>query len=216
MPRNKKNNKNNKARRQSTNVVSLGPVMSEKNIMIPHRFCFQSATNNQTQITVGNLISAFGCMATGANTVNVMCKAVRLKRIRIWTSPVTLGIALTNGVEWLSSDVTVMTQEVRDSSNTPERPAYVDVKPLQTTQAWYWRTVSNVGGGANTGLFNIVAPTGSLIEVTMTGILSDVAFANYGIATTAAATVSEIYYGGLDGIGTGTGNYVPIGLQTIV
>jgi len=50
----------------------------------------------------------------------------------------------------------------------------------------------------------------------MTGILSDVAFANYGYATTAAATVSQIYYGGLDGIGTGTGLFVPIGLQTIV
>jgi len=190
--------------------------MSEKNIMIPHKFLFQSATNSAVQIDVGDLIAAFGCMATGANTVNVMCKAVRLKRIRIWTCPVSLGIALTNGVEWLSSDVTVMTKEFRASSNTPDKPAYLDVTPLQSTQAWYWRTVSNVGGGANTALFNIVAPTGSLIEVQMTGILSDVAFANYGIATTAAATVSQVYYGGLDGIGTGTGNFVPIGLSTIV
>lgn len=197
-------------------MVSLGPNMSEKNIMIPHKFLFQSATNSNVQIDVGDLLAAFGCMATGANTVNLMCKAVRLKRIRIWTSPVTLGVGLTNGVEWLSSDVTVMTQEFRASSNTPDKPAYLDVTPLQSTQAWYWRTVSNVGGGATTGLFNIVAPTGSLIEVQMTGILSDVAFANYGYATTAAATVSQIYYGGLDGIGTGTGNFVPIGLSSIV
>jgi len=184
--------------------------------MVSHKWYFQSATNNQVQITTGMLLAAMGTMATGANTVTLMFKAVRVKRIRIWTSPVTLGIALSNGIEWLSLDSGVMTTEFRDTSNSPDRPAYIDVKPLNSTAAWFWRSVSSAGGNSTVPLFNIVAPTGSVIEVTMTGIMSDVAFTNYGYATTAAATVGEIYYGGLDGIGTGTGLLVPIGLQSIV
>jgi len=192
------------------------PLQTERNIVVNHIFNFQSATNNSTLVSVGDLLTAFGCMATAANTVNLMYKAVRLNRIRIWTSPVTLGVALTNGVEWLSSDSGVMTKQIMDSSNNPNRPAYVDTKPPNSVAAWFWRSVTNVGGGANTDLFSIVAPTGSLVEVNMTGIQSDVAFGNFGFATTAAATVSEVYYGGLDGIGTGTGLLVPSGLNTIV
>jgi hypothetical protein len=192
------------------------PPQTEKNVMVSHKYYFQSATNNQVQITTGMLLSAFGAMATGANTVNLIFKAVRVKRIRIWTSPVTLGIALTNGVEWLSLDSGVMTTEFRDTSNSPNRPAYIDVKPTQSTAAWFWRSISSAGGNSTVPLFNIVAPTGSVVEVTMTGIMSDVAFTNFGYATTAAATVGEIYYGGLDGIGTGTGLLVPLGLQSIV
>lgn len=184
--------------------------------MVSHRYYFQSATNTQVQITTGMILAAMGAMATGANTVNLIFKAIRVKRIRIWTSPVTLGIALTNGVEWLSLDSGVMTTEYRDTTNSPDRPAYIDVKPTQSTAAWFWRSISSAGGNSTVPLFNVVAPTGSVIELSVTGIMSDVAFTNFGYATTAAATVGEIYYGGLDGIGTGTGLFVPLGLQTIV
>jgi len=208
--------KNAKSKQQQRRVDEQGPPQTEKNVVVNHSFMFQSATNAATTISVGDILSTMGVMCTAANTVNTMFKAFRIKQIEVWTSPVTVGVGLSNYVEWLSADSGVMTKQFGDSSNNISVPAYVKTSPPVSTAAWYWRSVTNVGGGANTDLFNIAAPTGSIIRLNVTGLISDVAFANWAITSVAAGTVAQIYYGGLDGIGAGTGLYVPIGLSTIV
>ncbi len=192
-----------------------GPAEGDRNVLVTHKYVFQSATNNPVNISVGDLLQTMGVMATGVNTVNTIFKAVRLRYIKIWTNAVTTGIGLSNAVEWLSSDSGVMTKQFSSSTNNISHPAYLYTKPPSSTAAWFWRSITNIGGGANTDLFNILAPTGSFIEVGLQGLMSDVAFANWSTTTVTAATVSEIYYGGLDGIGAGTGLFVPVGLTTI-
>ncbi len=152
-----------------------------------------------------------GMMGTTVNAaVTPIIKAFKIHRIRIWTSPTTLGVAVSNSFEWYSSDTGVMTLQEQDTSNTPDRPAFTCTSPPNSSAAWFIRSVTNVGGGATTGLGNIVAPIGSIIELDMSVWLSDVAFVNYGQGVT-TAVLGQLYYGGLDGTG---GSYPPIGLQT--
>ncbi len=203
-------------RKRNNKSEAMGPLTNETNVIVNHKFLFSSTTGAKTLIGVGDVMTTLGVMGTGVALVSSIFKAFRIKRIRIWSTPTTLGVATTNGVEWLSSDSGVMTKEYTASSNNPNHPAYLDVRPTNSVAAWFWRSITNIGGGANTDLFSIVAPIGSVIELTVSGIVSDVNFANWGVAPAAASVVGQVYYGGLDGIGAGTGLYPPIGLLTIV
>lgn len=189
---------------------------TEANVSFRHSYRFVSTTNVVTTISAGDLVSSCGAMGTGANLVSTIAKALRLKRIRIWTPPPSVGGSASCSVEWLSADQGVMTFQEIDSTNNPTLTAYVDTRPPNSSQAWFWRSVTNIGAGATVDLFNLQAPTGSIIQVDLEVIMNDTLFASWGIATVAVATVGQLYYGGLDGIGAGTGLFPPIGLSTIV
>lgn len=211
MPRSRQNPK-----RAKRTLHLNGPPQHNANITFNHAFRFSSTVGTKNQITVGSLVGCGPCCGVGANLVAAQMKAFRIRQVRIWSPPPSVGGSVACALEWLSADAGVMTNEESNTSNNPSIPAFLASSPPSSTAAWYIRSVSNIGGGATVGLFNIRAPPGSVIELQMEVWLNDTLFTGWQIATTAAATVGESYYGGLDGIGAGTGLYPPVELYTIV
>jgi hypothetical protein len=150
-------------------------------------------------------------MGTVLNSkVNPIAKAFRVHSVRIESSPAALGAAAVCSIEWYSGDSGLMTREEYATTNTPDMPAILRSSPPSSCAAWYWRTVSNVGGNATVPLFNLTCNPGSIIELDVSHILNDTLFTSWP-DTVAAAALGEMYYSGLSGFGS---IFVPLKLNT--
>jgi hypothetical protein len=183
----------------------------DANVLVRHKYRFSATSANETNVTCQSIMTVAGAMGTVLNTnVNPISKAFKIHSIKIMSSPGALGAAASCSVEWYSADSGVMTTQTFDTTNTPDRPAEIFSRPPTSSAAWYWRSITNVGGGATTPMFNIQCAAGSIIELDVTHILNDTAYTSWPTVV-AAAVLGQMYYSGLDAFG---GVYAPVRLLT--
>jgi hypothetical protein len=163
-----------------------------------------------TAVTVGSLLAAMGAIGTVANTTIVsLCSSVRIKKIKIWPAlnAAGSGNSLDTYVVWASS---IANQPDEKKDATLQTGSTVGRSMIYRPQAkslgsFVWNSTS-----AATVLFNITAPQGSIVDITLDGWFAN-SIAPYAQAV-GTATVGSVYFGCLDG--STTHLLPPVGLLT--
>jgi hypothetical protein len=170
--------------------------------MINHTFRFVSNSANLTTVDVGSIMGMLGVIGTTATTVTTVASSFRLKSLKVW--PPAGNNAF---IEWNSAEGYVR-DEIKDSSVpsgitvTKSLSFYPPKKSLLSN--WVCDQIPG------THIFNIYAPSGSIIDVKVVYTLSG-AIAPETIGVTSAA-VNSFYYLALDG--PTNHRYVPVALPT--
>jgi len=180
------------------------PPQLNSNIQYSHRFRFLSGTGNSTSITIQRLISMCGVIATTTTTGSAWVGSLRVREVEIWSPPSAQGQAVTCSLEWVAGLGSAGTQEVSDTSMSVARPAHIRTRPPRNSLASFWNN-----GGNNPQMFVLVAPTGSIVDVTVDLVMFDDEITAPTVVTLTAATVGNVYYMPLDGHG---GSFVPVSL----
>jgi hypothetical protein len=198
-----------KARRNSrpaaaplTRRRNVNPPPLVTRVQITRTFRFRSTGDAQQAITQTDLLGVCGGVCTVANTtVTIFATAVKLHRVSIWTPPASQGAAATCGVEWSTPSFNAG-PETNDTTLSVATPAHVSLVPPVNSAASFW-----LAPGTD-AIMVLTAPTGSVIDVHATWVLSETAGVSY---TVAAGTLGSVYYLPLDGAGD---VYLPVGLVT--
>jgi hypothetical protein len=189
-----------------TSKTMTQPSQIKSNVGMSHLYRFTSSSGTTTNITPVSLSGAAGTICVIANsTVRSMFGSVRLNSIEIWTPVASIGSFATCSVEWLSTLTSSNTKEVSDTSTSISYPAHLYTSPPSGSLARFWQRVDST-----TPLCAITAPTGSIIDVSISTVLSDNDVTANIVVTT--ATIAVIYYLSLDD--NATHRYVPVSLTT--
>jgi len=187
----------------------LAPPQLKSNIMLTHRYRFLSTSSTTTTITPNSILCAAGTICTVVNSnVISMFTSFKIRRVEVWSPPASQGAAVTCSLNW-SGAVSQFSPdlEVSDTSLSVTRPAYISTSPPQGSIASFWQSLSS------NGIFELTAPSGSVIDVVLDLILYDddnpAGQANVAVTT---ATLGLTYYMSLDP--NTTHRYVPVSLTT--
>jgi len=184
----------------------VAPPQFLSNVSFGHSYRFTSTNSTATALTGTSILCAAGTMGTVVNnTVTSFFLSFKIKKVEIWTPPASQGAAATCSVDWTGSENFSATREVSDTTVSVDRPAYVASRPPAQSAAAFWQ-----GPGTAT-ICTITAPTGSIIDLHLSLILSD---GDVAAATTAVTTASVggVYYMSLDP--NATHHYTPVSLAT--
>lgn len=183
------------------------PAQLKSNVIVNHTFRFTSTSATSTAITPTSLLGAAGTMGTTVNSfVAPFSACVKVNSLKMWAPPPSQGSTATCSVDWVGSiSSQVSNLEFSDTSNSVTTPATVRCVPPKQSLASFWQQAGS------TTLFTLVAPVGTIIDVSLSLILQDDDTAPVGIAVTTAA-VGSVYYLSLDP--NATHRYVPVSLTT--
>ncbi len=192
---------------QGSNALMADPPQISTNIVVRHTYRFAASAAFSGAISPSKVLAALGTMGTVANTtVSFLFKCFRLRSLNLWAPPSSQGSTVTTSVEWLGT-ANSPNYEVSDTSVSVSRPAHVKAVPPKTSLASFWQVASG------TALFNLVAPAGTIIDMSVDMIMVDQTSASTTIGA-ATVTLGEIYYLALD---HGTSDLlVPVSLTTTV
>jgi len=191
----------------NSNKGSFDPPQIATNLIVSHRYRFAASASFSGAISPAKVLSSLGVMGTVVNTTSSqLFKCFRLKRLEIWAPPPSQGSTVTTSVEWLGS-ANSPNLEVSDTHVSVSRPAHLIAIPPKESLASFWQVDSG------SALFNLVAPVGSIIDMSLDMIMVDQSTAS-GTVATATAVLGKIYYLALD---HGTSDLlVPVSLTTTV
>jgi len=195
--------------KQKRPVDTVGPRQLSSNITFGHTYRFISTSSTATAVTPTSLLAAAGsvCYAVNANVISIF-GSIKVNRIKIWTPVASQGANATCSVLW-SGTVTPFNQdrEISDTSVSVSKPAHIDTRPPAKSLAAFWQTAST------NNLFIVTAPTGSIIDVSLSMVLQD-EDSGSAPATVAVAsgTLGTQYYLSLDP--NATHRYTPVSLNT--
>jgi hypothetical protein len=191
--------------RRSMSSAANGPRQTKSNIEIRHQYRFTSTSGTFTGITPTSLLCAMGTMGTAVNTsVQSFFASCKVNQIEIWSPPASQGSSVTCSVNF-AGYANAPNREYSDTSVSVSTPAHLVCSPPPQSLASFWQTA-----GTNT-VFQISAPTGSIIDIWVFGILQD-SDDTYAFTLVAAAVVGNVYYLSLDP--NATHRYVPVALTT--
>jgi hypothetical protein len=207
----KHNNKrgSQRSRSQSTATVvglerRLCPPPYQSNVRFSHTYRFVSTSSTTTSITPTSLLLMAGTYCDVANsTVISMFSSLKVNRISIWSPPASQGAATTCSLSFYSN-TNSPNIEHSDTSVSTAQPAYFTCRPPPQSLAGFWLTTSTQA------IMAITAPTGSVIDVSVSLVLSD--DDSYTTAAVTTATLGSIYYLSLDP--NATHRFVPVSLTT--
>lgn len=189
--------------------LSLKPPQIPTSVPVRHTFRYVSTSGTSTTITSDNLIGAAGVMALSTTQVNSFYDSVKVVKISMWAPPASQGATSTTSVQWIASAASYSSNAYEDSdtTNSTAAPAVVHSRPPKGSVAAFWTSpiVSNVN------MFILVAPIGTIIDVTLDLLLSSQGGGNQTYVS-AAASAGVVYYLYLDGIPTH--RYTPVTLPT--
>ncbi len=196
-----------KVNKKATIQGSIDPPQIATNLICSHRYRFAASGAYSGAITCAQVLQSLGVMGTVVNTTaSLLFKCFRLKKLELWAPPPSQGSTVTISVEWLGSSNSP-NREDSDTHVSVSRPAHLVCKPPPESLAKFWQVFTG------TTLFNIVAPVGTIIDMSVDMIMVDQTTAS---STVAAATVvlGKVYYLALD---HGTSDLlVPVSLTTTV
>jgi len=198
-----KGKRKSRTARQSRSDVSLRPPVFSTTQSYGHVFRFLSdgGTTN-LGITRKNLLNLY-LVATSTTSTARVYSAVRLKRIRMWTAPASLGDAAnTAEIEWVGFYAPSVTHSCASSG---VEVGFLDLVP-PTSSSDPWWTVS--GSNETEILFYIKMSQYSTVDVHLTCHLSDNETATTGDVPI-GATLGTFYFNYLDGISSG--HLAPVG-----
>ena len=202
------NRARNRARQRANrqlNGNSLHPPQLNANVILKHRYRFISTDGTATAIGAGDLLNAAGSLVVVANTTaRSLFKSVKIEEVEIWTPPASQGSAATCSILWSSSSAAAPTSlEVSDTTVSVAEPAHVRARPPARSSPSFWMDVNSDSP------FTITAPSGSVIDVTLTLVVLDGAAG--GTWTIASGTLGQVVYAPLDGDGD---RFTPVSLTT--
>jgi hypothetical protein len=202
-----KNKKNNKRNNNQTLSARNHPPQIQSNIRLTHRYRFTSSNGSATNITGASIIGAMGSICNDLNTsVIPFFESFKIQELEIFAPPSAQGSTSTCSVEWQGTG-NGPAIEVSDSSNSVSTPAHIRTGPPAMSQAAFWQTPAIV----NNTLCTIVAPSGSIIDIVVSGILLD-DWANANQLAVTTALLGHPYYLSLDP--NATHYYTPVSLTT--
>jgi len=189
------------------------PTQNRSNVQLSHRYRFTSTSGSTTAIVSGDLLGAAGGMCTVTNShVTSIFQSLRVKEIEIWSPPASQGSATTCSVEFTGSGVNSSNLEYSDTSVSVSQPAHIRCRPPRNSLASFWTNFQS----STTGLFTIIAPTGSIIDLTLDLIFRDDNVSGE-VVTVATATLGLVYYLAMDCVtDNGAVRYPPVSLTTTV
>jgi hypothetical protein len=185
---------------------SIRPTQLKSNIMLSHTYRFVSTSGSATAVTTTSLGGCAGTMCTVANSnVQILFDSFRVNRVEVYSPPSSQGSAVTCSLNWEGTEGFAPNMEVSDTTVSVTAPAYINCVPPPRSVAGFWnRTASS------TTIFTLVAPAGSIIDVSLSLILSD-GMTPTGISIT-TGTLGILYYLSLDANSTHV--YTPVSLTT--
>jgi hypothetical protein len=188
--------------------LRMAPPQIASNVIVNHTYRFTSTSNAVQAISSSDLVLAAGCVGSSTNaTVSSFFSSVKVSKIEIWAPPAAQGSSATCSLEWASQS-NANNFESSDTSVSTAQPAHISTRPPARALASFWQTP----GIANAQMCNIVAPTGSIIDVHMQLILQDDDNGSVVTRAVATAVVGTVYYLALD---NATGHvYPPVSLTT--
>jgi hypothetical protein len=169
----KKSSKSQKAlvtqleRDEERQLVRLQPLQWEPCAVIGGEARYNATSAlTLTTLTIKDLISVPGVFATTTVLAYAMAVAVRIRKIRIWGFVATAGTAVNvrvqkAGIDSTSNDYNDSFKQVQDTSNSFDRPAYVEIKFDRYTPSGAFHTSANISGN----LVNITCPAGSVVDI---------------------------------------------------
>lgn len=199
-------NKGRGVRRRKSNSPKsrTQPPQIESVVSVTRTFRFRSTAGTASTISALNLCQAFGGIGTVTNTtIATLASAVKLHRISIWTPPASQGAVATCSVKWISA-TGGFTSELSDTSMSTAIPAHVSGRPPAGSRP------SFQVASTSDPMFEIVAPTGSVIDVHATWMIRDQSNTSDTYAA-ATVTLGQIYWLPLDGTAD---LYLPVSLAT--
>lgn len=189
----------------------MAPPQINSNVSLGHVYRFLSSSASATTVTVGSLLAACGSTCKAVNTtVTAFTSSVKVNRVSIWSPPASQGASATCSINWIgglnSSD-----KEISDTTVSVAQPAHISSSPPPRSLAEFW----NNGSNAAANLFTLIAPIGSIIDVSVSQILFDEDSGDTSVDTAVAAAVfNKVYYLSLDP--NATHHYTPISLTTTI
>jgi hypothetical protein len=190
--------------RQSNNK----PPQFSSNIVATHKFRFTSFSGSKVAITVGDILGAIGGIGTSATTVASIASAFQIQNIQIWAPPASQGSVATVQLEWAGS-TNSPNVAVSDTSSSVTTPARVSSRPPKNSQASFWQNI-NI---STAFLFQLTAPTGSIIDLTVRFVVNnDENVGTAFITTVTTAVLNVSYFLALDG--PATNQFRPVALTT--
>ncbi len=209
---NKKNKKRQGPRkgRLAQGRARLAPPEFVSTLALGHRFRFTGASGASAKsITRGMLLNLVSMATTTTNQFRIL-QAVRVKRVQVWSQPVTLGTAATAVVvEWVGNQAP---STIHSDTSVGVMPGYVSSRPPRDSSNRWW---SISGSNESETLFKITCPTGSIIDVSLTcRLIDDESATAAENGTGAASTVGTIYWNYLDGFASKA--FAPVGGVTVL
>jgi len=189
----------NGARKRNNNQgrpVKLGPPEFVPTLSIGKTFRFETLTGAVTALPVTRaMLLNLYTMATTTTIQNRIITAVKLKRVRVWGQPPVLGAAgSTVVVEWVGTQAP---STIHSDTSMGVRPSFVDTRPPADSSDKWW---SISGSNESEVLFNITAPIGAVVDVSLSLRLADDEAAVQGEDGTAAGSIAgRVYFNYLDG-----------------
>jgi hypothetical protein len=118
-----------------------------------------------TTLTIFDVLSMAGVFAATTVLGYPLAVAVRLKRIRVWGFVATAGTAVSvvlqkAGIDSGGNDFNDSFRKIQDSSNSFDRPAFVEMKFDPYTPSGSFHTNENVDGN----ILYLSCPSGSVID----------------------------------------------------
>jgi len=193
----KQNNRNMKSNKLSNrrNVRQQGgntnPQQHSSNVRLRHKFRFSVPSTGFTGgISDTQVLHSTGGIATVANTtITNWVQSFKIRKLEIWSAPSTQGAASTVSVEWFGFGNSPNV-EVSDTTLSVSRNAHIVTTPPRQSLCAFWQKATG------TGLFSLVLPAGSILDMDLDLILQD-NDALYTVPVT-TATLGNVYYLALD------------------
>jgi hypothetical protein len=171
----KKNGKNAKSKKtvvsqlerfEEHNTLRLQPVQWEPTPVLSGkaRYTANAAVANVT-MTINDLLTLPGIMAVTSILAYPVAVAVRLRRARVWGFVATAGTPVLvklqkAGVDSAGNDFNDSFRTINDSSNSFDRPAFIEMNFDKYSPSGSFHTTSNTNGNV---LF-LTCPSGAVVD----------------------------------------------------
>jgi hypothetical protein len=185
-------------------VHTARPPTIHPQLVYHQRFRFQCLTAGSQNVTFADLLDLY-LVATAATVVYDVFDAVRVNFVEIWAASVSFGAPLSIYLEFNGANSAGLTGTAKAYSDTvmSTEPAHLLCKPGKNTASGMWNeSSSNVA-------WSMTVPVNTIIDV-------DCSFRNLvsppqaAQNNSAAATVGQFYYRGLDGLAVATTKFTPV------
>jgi hypothetical protein len=190
--------KNSRSRRgmarPKTSRALNGPAQIRSNIELRHTFRYVATSSSSVNVDTSQILSALGVMGITNTSVRDFCSSFKVNHLTIYTPPAAVGSSATCSITWPGANNSPP-REYSDTSVSVSTPAMVSCSPPPQSLASFWQT------GTGQTLFRLIAPSGSIIDMSVSYFLADSNSA--GTATTVITSVAGVvYYLPLDGVST--------------
>jgi len=157
------------------------------------------------------MLNAAGVAATTSILGYSLWDSVKVKRIEVFSPPAAQGSSVTCSILFPATNQS-QAREVTDTSVSVSMPAHIVATPPPMSLCSFWNN-----GNSATTYFTLVAPPGSIIDLTLGLVLED-GNGQASLANTAVlvgATVGGVYYCSLDSSTSAGSIYKPVGLTSL-